>query len=175
MTQSVRSVWGTGWGIGALCGFLGFSLFVLALHVVRPELQITTVAVSYYVHGPHGGWLTVALVCLGLGSLALTLLLRRTLHVRGAGLVRWSVGLWSICVLLAAAFPADPSGRWSEPPAPAGLIHGVAALVGFLALPLAALALAWGLGGDPDWREAGKHLLLTSALVAARLWADREG
>jgi hypothetical protein len=62
-------------------------------------------------------------------------------------------------------------GRWSDPPSPAGLIHGVAALVGFLALPLAALALAWGLRDDPGWREAGKHLVPLGILCAMSLLA----
>jgi hypothetical protein len=160
-----------GWGIGALCGFLGFALVVVGLHVARPDLSAATVAVSYYVHGPYGGWLTVGLTSLGLGSLALALLLRRTLHARGAVFVQGGVGLWGVCVLLAAVFPADPMGRWTEPPSAAGLIHGVAALIGFLALPLAALALARGLRDDQDWGEAGAHLVPLGILCAVSLLA----
>jgi hypothetical protein len=106
-----------------------------------------------------------------LGSLALAILLARTFRGRGAGLARFGVAFWGACVIAGALFPADPRGRWSEPPSLAGMIHGVAALAGFVALPLAALALGRGLRDDARWRSAGAHLVVLGGLCPLSLLA----
>lgn len=156
-------------GIVALGGYLVFTMAVLGLHALRPDLEPTTVALSYYVHGPHGALLTLALVSLGAGSLALGLVLRAALVGRGARVVRWGVWLWGASVVAAAAFPADPMGQWSRPSLP-GMIHGAVAMVGFLALPVAALALARASQEDARWQGAAGHLTpLACACVVALL------
>ncbi len=171
MRDGTQGSAGIGWGIAALIGCAGFVLAVGALHHVQPELRPATEAVSYYVHGPHGGWLTVGLLSLGLGSLALAILLAGTCRGRGARFVPWGVGLWGACVIAGALFPADPRGRWSEPPSLAGIIHGGAALAGFVALPLAALALGRGLRDDARWRSAGARLIVLGGVCLLSLLA----
>jgi hypothetical protein len=120
-------------------GCLLFVLAVIALHAAQPDLSPLTDAVSYYVHGRHGALLTVALGALGLGSLGLSALLS---VARAGRAVSGGVALWGSCLLLGAVFPADPRGSWSGPPSGAGLVHATAAMVGFLALPSAAIARA---------------------------------
>ena len=49
-------------------------------------------------------------------------------------------------MLLGGVFPADPGGNRDKPPSPTGTIHVWAAMLAFLALPAAALALHQALG-----------------------------
>jgi hypothetical protein len=173
-----------GWAAAALVGPLGFVGAVAGLHLAQPELRPLTEAVSYYVHGAHGGWLTAGLLSLGLGSLALAPALRATSSAPLLTVARWGVSVWGLCVVAGGLFPADPAGRWSEPPSFPGLVHGGAALLGFLALPVAAIAFGRGVRADPRWHTAARLLgflgiLCPIALVVfmASLWptlgADR--
>lgn len=130
-----------------------FAVMVAALHAAQPELSAARDAVSFYVHGRLGVLLTIGLAALGVGSLALAALLSRS------GLaVRWGVRAWGACLLLGALFAADPPGRWHEPPSPAGLVHASAAMIGFAALPVAAIALA---------RREGRTIVSALATVAS--------
>jgi hypothetical protein len=162
--------------LAALAGVTGFATAVAALHRAAPSLSPLTEAVSYYAHGPHGEWLTVGLLALGLGSVALARAFATTLAAPGSGLVRASVLTWGICVTMGGLLPADPPGHWSEPPSVGGLIHGGAALLGFLALPIGAIVLARGLHQDPRWRPVRAPLgwlarlcVLTLGLFVASL------
>lgn len=128
----------------AVIGLAVFALTVLALHFVQPALSPRDEAVSYYVHGRHGWLLTIGLIALGTASLALIAALVRATEGSGARVGRWLIGVWSVGVLLGGVFPADPAGNWSAPPSVAGMIHGNAAMVAFLALPV----------GRWFWREA---------------------
>ena len=149
----------------ALAGIAAFALAVLVLHGLQPALDPATQAVSFYVHGAHGWLLTAGLLALGLGSLALTVGLARSVRgAAGARAGRWCLGVWGAGVLLGGIFPADPPGNWSAPPSVAGLIHGNAALVAFLALPAAAVLLSRAFRRDPNWRGV---TAASSALAAA--------
>lgn len=163
--------------LAALTGLFGFAAAVSALHLLAPSRSPLTEAVSYYAHDPHGEWLTVGLLALGLGSVALVRAFRATLSAPGSGLVRASVLTWGLCVTLGGILPADPPGHWSEPPSVAGAIHGAAALLGFLALPIGATVFARTLDHDVRWRPASATLALLArlcvlafALFVASLW-----
>jgi hypothetical membrane protein len=152
-------------GYAAIAGVATFVVATLALHVVQPGLSPRDEAVSYYVHGRFGWLLTTGLIALGLGSLTLALGLARTLGGRWGRVGRWLLVVWGVGVLLGGVCPADPAGHWSGPPSVSGMIHGGAAMVAFLALPLAALCLAIAFRQDGRWRaEAGG--LLGLAVIA---------
>jgi hypothetical protein len=151
-------------GLAALCGIAVFVTATSTLHVLQPELSPRDEAVSYYVHG-RGGWLlTTGLFGLGLGSLALVLGLARDGGSRSG---RWLLAVWTLGVLLGAAFRADPPGRWDEPPTASGLIHGNAAIVAFVALPVAALLLSRA----PAERRSATRLLAMAAASSLALFA----
>jgi uncharacterized protein DUF998 len=143
-------------------GCVVFAATVAVLHAVRPDLSPARDAVSFYVHGRLGLLLTIGLMALGVGSLALAALLSRS-----GPTVRWGIRTWGACLLFGAAFASDPPGRWHEPPSFAGLVHASAAVVGFLALPVAAVALAWR-----ERRTIGNAwaAVASLALFAASLW-----
>jgi len=147
-------------GVGSLV------VAVLLLHWLQPDLAPLDEAMSYYVHGAQGWLLTAGLLGLGLGSVALTAGLATAAAGPGSRVGRWFLALWSVGVLLAGIFPADPPGNWDKPLSRAGMIHGNAALVAFVALPVAALCLARSFRRDPQWRPCA-GVLLALALAAA--------
>jgi hypothetical protein len=158
-------------GFMALAGVATFVLAVGALHVLQPDLSPRDEAVSYYVHGPFGWLLTVGLLALGLGSLALVAGLGPFAAGRRGRIGRVLLAVWALGVLLGAAFAADPRGQWDEPPSLAGTIHGNAALLAFLALPVAAVLLGGVLRRDERWHAGLLGGLAVAAVVSLLLFA----
>lgn len=153
-------------GAATIAGTAAFLFSVVALHVLQPQRSARDEAVSYYAHGAWGWLLTVGLIAWGLGSLAVVAALARSVTGRWATAGRWLLGVWGVGVLLGGTFPADPPGRWNTPPTVAGMIHGNAALLAFLTLPLGALALARGFREDERWRPShGVYLALAFAAL----------
>ena len=152
-----------------VAGLAVFALTTLALHVLQPALSFRDEAVSYYVHGNQGWLLTIGLIALGSASLALTAALVRATEGSGARAGRWLLCIWSVGVLLGGVFPADPAGNWNAPPSVAGMIHGSAAMVAFLALPAGALFLARSFRRDPRWKGAAPLLLGLAVATAVSL------
>ena len=82
---------------------------------------------------------------------------------------RCFLGTWSVCVLLAAIFAADPPGHWDRPPSTSAVIRGGAAMSAlFLALPIAAWLLSRSFRRDPWWHWlSGLYVSLAGAMVAS--------
>ncbi|WP_327089141.1 DUF998 domain-containing protein [Nonomuraea sp. NBC_01738] len=114
----------------AFAGFgVALAAFVLSDLVNRGYDPMAEV-ISRYVNLP-GGWIVVvALVAVSVGSLALAFSMRSRL-----------IGFWGVCVLVAAVFPADPPGNWSDTSL-SDTVHGVAAWAGFLGLAVAIVLLS---------------------------------
>ena len=119
-----------------------FAVSVVVMHAVQPELSPNDMAISYYLNGRLGGVLSAGLISLGIGSLSLAVALRRRLSDTGAGAGVWLLGLWGVGCIIGGVFPPDPPGHWDEPPSVAGMIHGGAAMVAFVAFPIAAWLLS---------------------------------
>jgi hypothetical protein len=164
----------TGWlAYACLMGNGCFAAAVLVLHLLQPELSPLNYAVSYYVYGAQGWLFTAGLLAWGIGSAALLLGLARTvrIHIRmpagNAGLL--GLAVWSAGVLTTGLFRADPPGQWDKPPSAAGLIHENAARVSFIALPIAALLLSYGLRRAPEWRRTAGVMYLFAAMIIVSL------
>jgi hypothetical protein len=140
----------------------GYLVAAGAADLVNPDWSPVETMVSHYVHARAGWLITVALLSLAAAS-AVLLRTAATRTVGGrAGL--WSLAVWTAAVLAGAVFPADPPGQWDRPPTPSGLIHGIAALVAFTALPVAAVLLTLTWRRDPRWRPV-RRALTTAAVV----------
>ena len=146
----------------ALAGTACFVLAFLALHIVQPELSPLDEAMSYYVHGTHGWLVTVALLAIGFGSLALVVGLSRFFEGRTARIGLVFLAVWSIGAILGGAFSADPPGNWDRPPSLSGAIHGIAAIIAIAAFPPAAVLIAGGFRRNVQTGRAGS---LTNALA----------
>lgn len=157
---------------GVTLGGIGcFVLTMLALHWLQPNLHPLDEAMSYYVHGASGWLLTLGLFSLGLGSLALAIALGREL---GDGVNRggvWCLAIWSLGVLLGAAFSADPPGNWSKPPSVSGSIHGLAAMIALVIFPVAALLLSRRFRLEARWVSLSGVLLILAIASAGSLVA----
>ena len=136
-----------------IAGALAFAASVGAMHAIQPELSVAHDAVSYYMNGPWGWVLAAGLVAMGLGSFCLLDAIRRGVGVSRAGL--WALGVWGAGAAVGGLFAPDPIGSWNKPPSVSGMMHGGAAMVAFLAFPVAAVTLSHARG----WRMGGGRFL----------------
>lgn len=157
--------------ITSLFGIGLFVLTVLLLHVFQTDLDPWNEAVSYYVHGNQGWLLTIGLLGLGVSSLAITFGIWNRVDGTGGRAGRILLCIWSIGVIVGGIFPADPPGSWSQPPSLAGMIHGNAALIAFLALPPGALLLSRSFRRQPLWKSRSGTLWMLGILSAFSLLA----
>jgi hypothetical protein len=160
---------------GTAAAMMGVTAAGLCLaDLLNPQWSPVEEMLSHYVHG-RAGWLTVAaLACAAIGSAVLADLARQVLPDATAG--RMLLGVWTAAVTVGAAFPADPPGQWDRPPSAAGLVHGLAALVAFLVLPVAVVLLTRaastlpGSALDPVLRGlAGACLVSTAVFLYAAI------
>lgn len=147
---------------GLTLPLIGFAVADL----INPEWSPTEAMISHYVHAPRGGWLIpIGLLIIAVASATLTRLLAA--HTRGGRLGLALLGVWTVAVLVGGVFPADPPGRWDQPPTVAGTLHGVAGLIAFAVLPTAAVVLARVWRRDPRWRPVAGGLATTAAVSVA--------
>ena len=138
-------------------GLVLFTLSTLLMHGVQRDLSPRDDALSYYMNGELGWVFGLGLVALGAGSIALVTAITGVLGAPGTRAGRWLLALWGIGAVIGGIFPPDPMGQWDQPPSTSGLIHGSAAMVAFLAFPIAALMLSGRLGrfsGSPFMHRA---------------------
>ncbi len=97
-----------------------------ALHLLRPDLSVIHQPLSFYVHGPHGWLLPVALMAFGGAGIVLGLSVRVEFRVSLASnwLIYFGAGM-----LLAAIAPADPWFLWEGPVSLLGAVHATVAVV----------------------------------------------
>ncbi|MEW2587890.1 DUF998 domain-containing protein [Streptomyces virginiae] len=152
-------------GIRAPLALIGSGVLAMAvLEALNPEYDLIGETISRYVHGTAGWLLPAALLAAGAASAVLTVRLG-TGAGRAGRAGRAALAVWTVGILVAALFPADPPGQWGRP-SPSELVHGNAAFLAFAALPTAALLLRRALAG---WRPGLRTALniLTAASVTA--------
>ena len=129
------------------------NLLVLGLlHVVSPEVDPVTRAVSEYALGDFGWLATIMTVAEGVGAIALAVALRRE---RVAALLLLVFGVMKLAMPL---FPVDALGT---PATSAGRVHNVLGNLTFFLFPIAALLLFRPL------RRMGSRLAPAIAVVLA--------
>ncbi|MEV5604608.1 DUF998 domain-containing protein [Streptomyces sp. NPDC052299] len=144
-------------GIGALA--------MAAVETLNPDYDLVSETLSRYVHGTAGWLVPVALLAVGAASAVLVARLGGGTHRAG----RAVLAVWTVGILIAAVFPADPPGRWSRPSF-SELVHGNAAFLAFAALPTAAALLRRTLAARrPGLRRALTTLTAASAAATAVL------
>ncbi|MGW6916997.1 DUF998 domain-containing protein [Kitasatospora sp. NPDC054939] len=141
------------------------ALAMTAVEVLNPGYDLASEAISRYVHGTAGWLLPAALLAAAAASAVLTARLGTAAGRAG----RVALALWTVGVLVAALFPADPPGHWSRP-SRSELVHGSAAFLAFAALPTAAVLLRRTLAARrPGLRPALAVLTAGSITATAAL------
>ncbi len=149
----------------SLAGLGGFTALVVVLHGLRPEYNPVARFLSEYAIGPWGGRWPAALRCLAGGSPALERALRQTrAPTAWARRARRGLHIWIAGTTLAALFRTDLAGT---PFTPAGIIHGRAATVAFVALigSLGSLAHAYAATRQAAARPTALLAALTLLLL----------
>lgn len=156
-------------GTLACTALLLFVIAAIAVQAARPEYDWWLAPLSFYLSGPHSGWLQLAYAGLGLATTVLGLGLRASLvPAARVRLVPLLLGAGGIALVVTAAWPGPSPGR---PVSDGGvLIHGLAAMTAFLCVGTAMLLQSSVLHRDAHWRPLAWPLLALAAIAFAGLW-----
>lgn len=140
-----------------------FAALLVALHVVKPEIDPSWRFISEYAIGNHGWMMVLAFFSLALGQVALFLALRPQIATLGGriGLVCLLVGAAGLG--LAGAFTTDPITS-TAPSTTSGELHALGGTLG-MGMPFAVLLVSWGLARNPEWSSVRGPLLWTAGLA----------
>jgi hypothetical membrane protein len=154
-------------GAAGIFGVLAFISAIITLQLFGPEIDWTRHYVSEFANGPLGWLFVTAAAVHGLGNLALTAGLRRSLGpgaLHTAGVLLF--GLAALGILAAAVFPTDSGG---EARTFAGLVHRVAAIASFPVELISLLLISASFSGSTHWRRLAGRSFAWSAIAAATL------
>jgi hypothetical protein len=151
--------------LAAQFAFLGL---LVALHLLRPELDPSWRLVSEYVGGNFGALMVAAFALSALGCLALVVALWQ--HLRSPpGMVGALVLVVSaVALAVAAIFPTDPILTAPSDLSQTGQIHLAGAGLSMVSFPVAALLIVVALGRATRYRPIRRRMwLLTAATWVA--------
>jgi Protein of unknown function (DUF998) len=133
-----------------------------------PGLNPLSLTISDYALSDRGGPVEIAMLSLGLGSLAL---LAGMLGLRAPvrGLASTLLAVWGIGLICAAIVPTDPIGTPAL--SPTAQFHRYASVAAFVALPIAAVLLSGRLATDRRWRGLSAYLRWLAGACAVGLLA----
>jgi len=142
-----------------------FIVCVLALHVMRVDLDPSARMLSEYALSPTGWVMALAFFALSGSFFALAAAVRRDL--------RGVLGVLGLIALLLAAigaamgglFPMDPVGTPLAQFSTSAKLHEVAFMLGGPGTLLAATFVNWSLARNPAWQRSRSMLAWTAALV----------
>jgi len=145
-----------------------FFLFVFVLlHWLVPDVRIVADYISDYANAPYGRLFQSALALHGLGNLAIATGLLASLgssrvgKIGGAFFAAASAG-----IIIAAIFPADPSGVSATF---IGSVHVVTAFVAFVFEALALFFLIRVFQNAPSWRTMAAPTLIIAGIDTVTL------
>lgn len=127
-------------------------LLILALHVLKPDYQPAWRFLSEYSIGDFGFVMQAAFMAMAVASCAVAAALWRhasTWTAKSGLVLHWAVGL---SLVGAAIFTGDPVTAEPSQLTSHGMMHAIFASIGIPAVPVAALAVVYGMTvrGTPD-------------------------
>jgi hypothetical membrane protein len=157
--------------LGAIVGSLYFVVAVVALHVIRPDLNPIGHAVSNYAIGPFGFLMISAFFTLALSEFALALGLARSLtSSKSAGTSVLLLSLAGVGLVVTGIFPGDVKSL--HPPGTAtAIIHWTGAGTSFLSLMIATFLLASYYKTDARWQSFHRPALTMAVTIVLALVA----
>lgn len=157
-------------GCFTLATVLAFGTVCAITQFLRPDLDWVRVPLSFYLIGPHAGWVRGVYVLLGCGLAALGLGWHRALAPSSRSLAPVLLFIVAGIALVVTAFAA--TNTWAHPATLHGFIHGVAAQTSFLCAGVAMLVLGWRLRLDPRWRALHRPAFAWAVACFAALWVQ---
>jgi Protein of unknown function (DUF998) len=157
----------TGASLAALILVVVCFAAVMALHILRGDVDPVANVMSLYANGSYGVLMTAAFYAFGLACVALAVRLRSAL--RGsltARAVPVLLGASGAALLLSGAFEV---GRPLVPDTVEESIHSIASIGAFVLLVVAMIAVSFAAGREPAWRSfrpTSAALATTAALAA---------
>jgi hypothetical protein len=140
-----------------IIGISSVLVAVVAVYLLRPDLDPLSSPISQYAIGPYGAFMTSALLTWGLASLLLAVGLHRSIRPSGwlwGGLLLLAV--FAVGLVSAGIFPMDvpfPPANFSPKNFTAvGLIHVLSATIASVCFPFAVLLLAKSFRKDERWQ-----------------------
>ncbi|HEY3232336.1 MAG TPA: DUF998 domain-containing protein [Roseiflexaceae bacterium] len=149
----------------AIAGIAYFVVIIVALHVLRPDLNPIQRPTSEYAVGPYGYLMTSAFFSMSVASWALVIGLYQGVSQParsriGLGLL----GLWAVGVLIAMLFPIDLEGA---PQTISGTVHRMNGPLTFLSLTAGVILVSRRFKHDETWRPFHRTALILSLVMLA--------
>lgn len=149
---------------GSFFCILIFVVLVIALHVLRPQMNPLSHTISEYALGPFGFLMTIAFIARGLAELFLvTGLILGTMRSSQSWTGLALLALATVCSFLVAIFPGNLHNIRIL------LIHSVSALLGFSSLAIAALVWSHRFRKEPRWHSSALTSLILGLLMLLSL------
>ncbi len=143
---------------------LGVFIALLALlHVLRADLNPVMHFVSEYAVGDYGFLMIIALLAMGVASIALVAVLRNSVRNEAqsrTGLIL--IGIWGVGMVPLAVFPI---GVGETVDSTADVIHRLTALVTFLAVSICVLLVSRAFHGNVEWRPLATPGIVLSVVL----------
>lgn len=158
-----RRLWTT--TIVAMAGLACYAVLLIALHILRSDIDPVGTLTFEYATGRYGYLMTLAFLSMAVGSTALVIGLYR--GVSSAGRSRLGLGLmglWIVGVLLAMAFRPNLQDTPESLPA---VIQRVNAPLHVLCLAVGTVLVSRGFKRDEMWRPFHRFALTLSLLLLA--------
>ena len=150
----------------ALVGIVANAVALVAMPLLRPDVNLLRASLSHYAVGPHGRIQSLAFVALGVACLALSAAVPRAVARRPA---TWAASLLlTVAGVGMVALATVPMGV-PQPHTPLGDIHQTAGTIAVVAQFGALAALLLAVRDGPEWASLRRVGLIAGlvALVAA--------
>ena len=149
----------TQWLATAIAGPVVVAFAIVSLHAVKPELDPSWRFLSEYAVGPHGWIMQLTFMAWAVSCVALALAARPMLTTRRGRLGATILLIAGAALVMAGLFPQDPVTAAPSEATTAGMLHGIASMIGIPAIPIAAMLITSALPSSPVGASPGLRLL----------------
>ncbi|UNK49564.1 DUF998 domain-containing protein [Lysobacter sp. S4-A87] len=156
-------------GTVALVAIAWFLATVVALQVLRDDLDWIRVPLSFYLVGPYGPWLQFAYIALASAIAMLAIGYYRVIRTPGGKAVLSLFMLGAVALAITAQAETDLGG--GRELTLGAYIHAISAPLAFLGTTLGMLWQSWRFRADPRWRRCFAIAFGLAVVCFGALWA----
>jgi hypothetical protein len=129
----------------ALVGAVAFSIFLIALHLLKPENDPSWRMISEYQIGRYGWLMRLAFFCWSLGVFGLA----AALWQHASAIADVSLAVIAASIFGAGIFVTEPITTPNDLQSRASKFHTLFGVTTIIGTPLVVTAIDWSLGGNP--------------------------